>query len=108
MQVRGEVEFLVVVNAEGRKFAGLDWHCADAANLRIEEARGHAGHHDQRRQPVIIRYVGANREAGNLRVVPRDRERDRRGAQDAEIVGVVRVFPDVLAIDDEILPESLL
>jgi len=36
-------------------------------------------------------------------VAPFDRERDRSIAENAEVVTVVRIFPDVLAIDDDVL-----
>jgi hypothetical protein len=40
--------------------------------------------------------------------MPVDREEDRRVAQDGKVEGVVRVFPDVLAAEHEILAEGLL
>ena len=49
-----------------------------------------------------------NAKPGNLRVVPVDRERDRRIAEHAEVEGVVGVLPDVVAADDEVLAEGLL
>ena len=45
---------------------------------------------------------------GNLRVVPLDGKGDRRVAQHAEVVGVVRVLPDVFAVDDQVSAEGLL
>ena len=45
---------------------------------------------------------------GNFGVVPLDRERDRRVAENAEVVAVVSIFPDILAIEHHMLPESLL
>src|SRR5271165_4158249 len=41
-------------------------------------------------------------------MVPFDRISDRRAAEDAEIVGPVRVLPDVLAVHHQILAKSLL
>ena len=55
-----------------------------------------------------VGHVGAQREAGDLGVVPVDREGDRRVAEHAEVEGVVRVLPDVVAADDEVLAEGLL
>ena len=106
--MRSQVEFFVVVDAKRRKFSWYDWYRADAANLRIEEACRDAGHDDERRQPMVIRDVRADRIAGNFRIIPRDRKGDRSGAQNAEIVAVVRVLPDVLAIDNQVFPEGLL
>ena len=105
LQVGCLVEFFVVVDAE-RTHGARDR--AHAANLRSEEARGHAGHHHDGRESVEVRHARAYGIAGDLGVVPLDRERDRRCAQDAEIVGVVRVLPDVLAINDQIFSERLL
>ena len=55
-----------------------------------------------------IRHAHAARVSRNLGAVPFDREGDRRCAQHAEVVGVVRVLPDVLAGEDKILSEGLL
>ena len=46
--------------------------------------------------------------AGNLRVVPVDREGDRGVAEHAEVESIVCVLPDVLAADDGIPAEGLL
>ena len=40
--------------------------------------------------------------------MPLDGKRDRSVAENAEVVAVVRVFPDVLAIEHEVLAEGLL
>ena len=106
LQVGRLVEFLVVVDAE--RTHGSSGSGAHAADLRSEEARGHAGHHHDGREAVEVRHARADGIAGNLGVVPLDRERDRRCAQDAEVVGVVRVLPDVLAIHDQVFSECLL
>src|ERR1700730_7471454 len=40
--------------------------------------------------------------------MPLDRKRDRGGSHHTEVVGAVRVLPYVLAVHDQIFPESLL
>ena len=45
---------------------------------------------------------------GNFGIVPLDREGDRSIAEHAEVVAVVRVFPDVFAIEHDVLAEGLL
>ena len=62
----------------------------------------------QRGEPMKIGDVRADRIARNFRIVPLDGESDRRGTQDAEVVGVVRVLPDVLAVNYQIFSEGLL
>ena len=59
-------------------------------------------------KPWKVRHAGADRIAGNLRIVPLDRESDRRVAQHAEVVRPVGVLPDVLAVDHQVFSESLL
>ena len=82
--------------------------CASSANLRIEEARRDVGEDDECRQAVKIREAAANGKARYFGIVPLDGKGDGRIAEDAEIVGVVRVFPDVFAAQHEVLPEGLL
>ena len=55
-----------------------------------------------------IRDAHPARKARDLRSVPFDRESDGSRAQDAEVVAVVGVLPDVLAREDQISPEGLL
>src|SRR5271154_6893514 len=52
--------------------------------------------------------IGTKREARNLRVVPIDRKGNWRIAQHAEVERIVRVLPDVIAADHEVLAKSLL
>src|SRR6202142_1859552 len=108
LQMSGEVEFLVVVDAKGREASRLDRNGADASDLRIEKTRRYAGHHDERRESTVVRNIGTDRVAGNFRIIPCDRKRDWRSAENAEVVGVVRVLPDVFAVHDEIFAEGLL
>ena len=55
-----------------------------------------------------IRDGPADCESRDLGAVPLDRESDRRVTEDAEIVGVMGVLPDVFAVENKILPEGLL
>ena len=106
LNVRGLVEVLVVIDAEnsrGRRRIG-----SRSGGLRGEEARRHARHHHERGQTVEVGHRAAKRESRNLGAVPLDGESDRGVAENAEIVGVVRVLPDVFAVQHEILPEGLL
>jgi hypothetical protein len=102
----GLIEPLVVIDAE-RKTA-LPNGSAGACALRREEARGHRGHHNKRREVVIVGHVRANGKAGNFRVMPVDRESDGCIAQDAKVEGVVRVLPDVFPAHHGIFAEGLL
>jgi hypothetical protein len=55
-----------------------------------------------------IRYAHATCITRNLRIVPLDRKRNRRVAEHAEVVAIVRVFRNPLARKDKVAPESLL
>ena len=102
----GLVEAFVVVDAEG--LAALADGGAGARRLRREEARRDGGHDDEAREIVEVGDIGAEREAGDFGVMPVDGKGDGRVAEHAEVEGVVRVLPDVLAADDEVLAEGLL
>ena len=52
-------------------------------------------------ESVNIDGADARGHAVEFRVVPGDRKRDRRVEQDAEVVGVVREFPEIIGIDDQ-------
>ena len=103
----GLVVSLVVVDAEGQ-VSRCSGGRADASDLRVEEARGHRGHHDEGADAMRLGNIGAKREARDLRVIPFDGEGDRRCTQDAEVVGVVGVLPDVVSAEDEVFAEGLL
>src|SRR5271169_3030133 len=104
----GLIEMFVVVNPEGAEASGGDRDGAYAADLWSEEASGDAGHHHQRGEPVVIRDIRTDGVARDFRIVPLDGESNRGGAEDAEVVGVVRVLPDVLAVYHQIFSEGLL
>ena len=80
----------------------------DPADCRGEEARGDVGHHDKCRQTMKIRNASTNGKARNLGIVPFDGEGNWGGAEHVEVVAIVRVLPNVLAAQDEILSEGLL
>src|SRR5271156_3918709 len=104
----GLIEMFVVVNPEWREASGGDRDGAYAADLWSEEASGDAGHNDQRGESMVIRDIRTDGVARDFRIVPLDGESNRGGAEDAEVVGVVRVLPDVLAVYHQIFSEGLL
>jgi len=108
LQVSGLVELLVVVDTEHAISALASRRDANSAQLRLEETRGHARHDNKRSKAVELRNGGAKRVAGNFGVVPFHREEDRSAAENAEVVAVVCVLPDVFGIHDQVLPERLL
>src|SRR5580658_4471192 len=55
-----------------------------------------------------VRDVDASREPGNIGTVPFDGKCDRRIAQYAEIEAVMRLLPDVFAVEHHVAPERLL
>ncbi len=101
------VELFVVVNAENgvRPAARCD---ANSTDLRCEKSCRDAGHDDERAESVEIRDAGANGVARDFGIVPLHGKENRRGSKDAEVEAVVGVFPDVVAINNEILAEGLL
>src|SRR6201982_4289279 len=54
------------------------------------------------------RYADATSKPGNLGVMPGDREEDWRVAENAKVVTIVRVLPDVLAGENQIFSEGCL
>src|SRR5579871_6218293 len=104
------VKGFVVVDAEWRTSTaeGYGWNCTGAADLRGEETRRNTRENDQGREAMEIRHTYANGITGDFGIVPVDRESDRGCAQDAEIIGVVRVFPNVITADNRILAKRLL
>src|SRR5436305_3401315 len=57
---------------------------------------------------MVVRYAYTTGKAGDLGSLPGYREKYGRVSQDAEIVCVVGVLPDVLAGEDQIFPGRLL
>ena len=106
LHVRGLVESFIMIDPEGQSRLS---HCGPgSSNLRREEASGHRGHHDKRRDVMKVRHIGAQREARDLCIVPIDGKGDGSIAQNAEVECIMRVLPDVFAAEDDIFSESLL
>src|SRR6202035_5138065 len=89
------IEFLVVVDAKNS--AGGRGSSTSSADLRSEEPRRHAGEDHQRREAMEVGHAHPARISRNLGAIPFNWESDRRCAQNAEVIGVVGVLPDVLA-----------
>src|SRR5258706_8482373 len=100
------VELLVMVDTEDstrRRGSG-----SRSPQLREEVAGRHAGEDHERGKSMEVWYANPPRECWNFVVMPLDREGDGRSPQDAEVVGPMRVLPDVLAGEDKISSERLL
>ena len=110
LQMRRLVESFVMIDPERRKLPldRCDRNSAGPADLRSEKARGNAGHDNVGSESVEVGEVGAGGESGNLGIVPLDRKRNRSVAQHAEVVAVVRIFPDVFAVEHDVAAERLL
>jgi hypothetical protein len=106
LHVRRLVEPFIMIDSERQ--SGLSHRGPSSGNLRREEASGHRGHHDKRRDVMKVRHIGAQREARDLCIVPIDGKSDGSIAQNAEVECIMRVLPDVFAAEDHILSESLL
>src|SRR5579862_6387018 len=105
-----EIELLVVIDAEGKRSTGQygGGNGSSPAHLRREEPRRHAREYGERRESMEVRHAYASRVTGNLRPLPFHWKRNRRVTQDAEVVSVVRVLPDVLAGEHQVFAEGLL
>src|SRR5882724_4577640 len=55
-----------------------------------------------------VRHAYASRNSGDLGIVPFNRESEWRGAEYAEFISVVVVFPDILSREDQVAPQGLL
>ena len=104
--MRGLIEFLVVIDSEHSSRCCR--RCSGSADLRGEEPGSHTGKHHEGGESVEIRHTYPAGKSRDFGVVPRDWEENRRVAQNAEIVPIVGVFPDVLTGEDNIPPEGLL
>ena len=105
--MRRLVEPLIVVDTEGvanRNPAGG----AGAGYLRREEAGRNRGRDEIRTEAMGLWNFGTDCKTRNLRVVPVDGEGDGCVTQHAEVEGVVRVLPDVLAAHHGMFSEGLL
>src|SRR5690242_18550901 len=59
-------------------------------------------------ETMEVRRAHTTRDAVQLRLVPRDGKRDGRVLQRAEIVSVRCVLPEIVGVDQQILPDRLL
>jgi len=59
-------------------------------------------HNGQYREAMEDGHADARVEPADLRVVPANRKENRRVQQVTEVVSVVRVLPEVVAVDDEV------
>src|SRR5437879_2797689 len=101
----GLVELLVMINTEATDRRGSR---ACSAELRGEVARRHARENDQRREAMEIWNTHPSSNGRNLRIVPLNWESEWRAPEYAEVVGVMGIFPDVLAREHQISSCSLL
>jgi len=105
LQVCCLLELLVVIDAECAFRREVR---AQPAHLRIEEAGVYPAHYHERCQAVKVRNARANGKPADFGPVPGDRERDGSIEKHAEVESIVRVFPQVIAVNDQVPPESLL
>ena len=105
LQMRCLLELLVVVNTECTFRREVR---AQPANLRIEEARVYAAHYHERCQAVIVRDARTDGKPADFGPVPCDRKRDWCIEKYAEVESIVRVLPQVIAVNDQVAPERLL
>src|SRR5437899_2874683 len=99
------VEHFVMVDAER---ANRVRSCPGATNLWGEESRCNAGKNKQPGKAMEVRYAYATGKAGNLGVVPFNGKCERRAAKNPEIISIVRVLPNILTGENQVLPECLL
>src|SRR2546423_1209779 len=104
--MRRLVVLLIVIDAKHR--AALANRHAESADLGWEIAGCHAGHDYECGKSMEVRHVNAKQPSWNFGIMPIDRKSDGCIAKNAEVVGVVRVLPYVLAIDKQVLAECLL
>src|SRR5258708_24856585 len=99
------LECLAVVDAEHFSPRGGG---AQPADLWREIARPNVSEDGQCREAVEIRHADADRGPVNLRTFPGNGEEDRRVAERGEIIGGVRVLPQVVGGHHHVLSKSLL
>jgi hypothetical protein len=105
LHVCGLLKFLVVVDAERafrRKVRPQSSH------LRIKEPGIHPAEHHERRQTVVVRNARANRKPADLGPFPGDRKENRAIEEHTKVVSIARVFPEIVAVDDQKSSERLL
>src|SRR5438270_1691256 len=85
------VELLIMVDTE--RIPALTYGGSRTCDLRREETCSHRTHRDEGREVVIVRKIGVNNKALNLRIVPINWEEDGCVAEDGEVERAVRVLP---------------
>ena len=104
--MRGLVEVLVVIDAEGQPVwptvAPAPATCGGKKRADTDDMTRIGG------EVVEVGHVHVQGIAGNLGVVPVDGEGDGSVAEHAEVECVVGVLPDVFAAEDEVFAEGLL
>jgi hypothetical protein len=106
-QAERRLERLIVIDAEhsaGKRRALRD----QASRFRRIVARASVPEGPVGLETVEIRGADAPGDAVELRIVPRDGERDRRVEQRAEVVGVMRVFPEIVGVNQQDFADGLL
>src|ERR1700688_611588 len=78
LQVSCLIEPLIVVDTKYAGSAHAGRRGSDSADLRLEEARRHAGHHHERREAVVVRHASADGKSWDFRPGPLDGKRDGR------------------------------
>src|SRR5262249_48595425 len=63
---------------------------------------------EESRETLIVRKVDAQSEAIDLRLIPRDRKRNRRIEQDVEVVRIARMLPEVVGVNQNVFSDRLL
>ena len=96
---------IIVVDAESPDSSQI---CAQAADLRVEEARRDAAGREKRRKAVKVREAYTNRRPMYLGIVPGNREENRGIQEITEVIPIVRVLPKIIRIHDQVLSKGLL
>ena len=104
------IQLFVVIDAEGIISGSLGDPAGSSrsGNLRRIKARGHRRPDHIGAEVMVLGNLQIYRIAGYFRAMPVDGEGNGRVAQHAEVEGVVRVLPDVLAAENDSLAKSLL
>src|ERR1019366_3687874 len=99
------IEKLIMINAEN---AGRGRDDRQPCDLRQEESGRNAGHNGKRGKSVRNGHASAQGPSRNLGALPFNWKGNWSAADDTEVVTIVGVLPDVLAVDHEVLAECLL
>jgi hypothetical protein len=96
LQVDRGIEFLIVINPELARCrfdeqAAVAWTREDGVGVR---------HHDEGAEAAALDDIEAAGEAVDLRVIPGNREHQRRIEQHAKVVGIRGAFYEITDIHD--------